>query len=183
MKKIIHLGLLGGLLLIPFMPVKSQDNYFSLNGGFTLKKFERLCKEIKYEREFNTCKGIDVLFMMDKLSKYISVDKVREVTELITKTCSSIHENYKDGSIYPIAVNSCVAESINNLAKRAEYGIKRPVSWKGSELSFMKNGIYEICITEEYGSFPISNEKDKCRKYGPNWENIQSLKDLRILKK
>ena len=65
MKKIIHLGLLGGLFWIPFMPVKSQDNYFSLNEGFTKKKFERLCREIKYEKEFNTCKGIDVFFMMD----------------------------------------------------------------------------------------------------------------------
>ena len=40
----------------------------------------------------------------------------------------------------------------------------------------MKNGIYEICLTEEYGSFPISNEKDKCREYGPNWKNIDLKK-------
>ena len=166
MKHIINIGILGTLLIFPIIPVNPQENYFSSNKGYTLKKFKKICKDIQFEKDYIICSNISNLFMMDKLSEYITIDEVREITQILTKTCKSIHKGSKDGSIYPYRVSGCVGQSLNNLAKGAKYQGKHPISWKGSELSFLRSGKYEICITEEH-SFPfMSNEKDECRKYG-----------------
>ena len=40
---------------------------------------------MKYEKDFNICNSIDVLFMMDKLSKYINIQEVIEEWKILTR--------------------------------------------------------------------------------------------------
>ena len=121
-----------------------ENDFFSLREGYTLKKFEDECKNKRGQSYMNKCSYIDVLFMKDNLRKYLSNDEIKNLTESLYGTCHSLYKAYEKGSIYSFKVNSCVGETLNNLAKNGAFPVSPVWVWKGSEYKFMQTNKYEI---------------------------------------
>ncbi len=112
---------------------RDQDTFFSSGKGYSIKKFNNECSHIKNQYQWNRCSDVEVLFLMDKLSRYynqkkfykpvgkenfknayLSLEKIIKFTDKTTKTCQNIH--LKDMSLdhYPKLVNECVIESLSS---------------------------------------------------------------------
>tara|TARA_B100000674_G_scaffold433074_1_gene391271 strand:+ start:415 stop:906 length:492 start_codon:yes stop_codon:yes gene_type:complete len=123
---------------------KRENDFFSLKEGYTLKKFEEECKNKRGQIYMNKCSYIDVLFMKDNLREYLNNDEIENLTKSLYKTCHVLYKAYKKGSIYSFQVNSCVGETLNNLAKYGAFPVSPVWVWKGSEYKFIQTNKYEI---------------------------------------
>ena len=93
---------------------RNQDIFFSSGRGYTRKRFEEECNQIKNQYQWNRCRDVEVLFLMDKLAIYFSGQKIDEnyrkyvpyaayimglqkviyITDKTTKTCQNNHKNH-----------------------------------------------------------------------------------------
>ena len=148
-----------------------KRNYFTqfnpdLNNKLTLKKFKKICGgELKGERQMRICTRLDILFAKDGLIGYFSIPEINKMDQELRSICKGIYREYKQGSLYTHAVNSCVSQYLYDFAKKAHYGVKPVSSWKGSILNFIQTNKYEICITEKDNLGFNTNKKAKCRNY------------------
>ena len=123
---------------------KRKYDFFSSQKGYSLEKFEQECKGIQTQIAMNKCSYIDTLFMMDNLRPYLNDEEILEVKNSINKTCHILYKAYERGSLYTFKVNSCVGETLNNLAKYGAFPVSPVWVWKGSEYDYLQKGKYEI---------------------------------------
>ena len=112
---------------------RDQNTFFSSGKGYTTKRFESECGHIKNQYQWNRCRDVEVLFLMDKLSQYYNREKIyktdnenfysnayfslREVIDITDKTTKNCQNNHlKDRSLdhYPKFVSDCVIESLKS---------------------------------------------------------------------
>ena len=112
---------------------RDLDTFFSSGKGYTTKRFESECSQIKNEYQWNRCLDVEVLFLMDKLGRYYNHEKIYEsdkedffsnayfsllevieITDKTTKNCLNNHLREKSLDYYPKFVSDCVIESLNS---------------------------------------------------------------------
>ena len=115
---------------------RDQDTFFSSGKGYTNEKFESECGHIKNQYQWNRCRDVEVLFLMDKLGQYYNREKIYktdnanfngnayfslleviEITDKTTKNCQNKHLTNKGSDYYPKLVSDCIIEFLNSKLK------------------------------------------------------------------
>ena len=70
------------------------------------------------------------------------INKVKSYNKFLN--LDTLYKAYERGSLYTFKVNSCVGETLNNLAKHGAFPVSPVWVWKGSEYDYLQKGKYEI---------------------------------------
>ena len=78
----------------------------------------------RYTHEIDVCKRRTLDGLRNQLSVELSSEEIQDLTQTSRRVCSVARESVKQGSIYPIAIQSCMERMMRVVLDEIEGGMK-----------------------------------------------------------